>query len=169
MAFHAERIAVLTGAGPDLLAVETIPEAAEAAAVLEALADDPDLAAWVSFSCADDGTTCGGDRIEDAVELAAAGPTVVAVGVNCSAPRHVSGLLRRAARATDLPLVVYPNAGATWDAATGDWSPDGAPTLPTAAVEEWVGLGARLVGGCCGLGPDAVRSIASTTTRLRAA
>ena len=36
---------------------------------------------------------------------------MVAIGVNCCAPNHVEGLLRRLAATTELPLVAYPNAG----------------------------------------------------------
>lgn len=52
IAWHRPRIASLVHAGVDLLAVETIPAAAEAAAVLQLLADEfPQTKAWVSFSC----------------------------------------------------------------------------------------------------------------------
>ena len=33
--------------------------------------------------------------------------------------------------------------------------------LPAEAVRTWVRAGAALVGGCCGLGPDAVRGVAA--------
>jgi homocysteine S-methyltransferase len=36
----------------------------------------------------------------------------------------------------------------------------GARVLPAAVIVGWVEAGARLVGGCCGLGPEAVRGIA---------
>jgi homocysteine S-methyltransferase len=159
--FHGPRVQVLLDAGPDLLAVETIPDVAEVEALAEVLAAVGGPPAWVSFTCCDEGHTCAGDAFADAVALAAAMPGVLAVGVNCTAPRHVGALLRLARLATDLPLVVYPNAGGTWDAATGEW--DGATThvLSATLVQEWVTAGARLVGGCCGLGPDAVTGIAS--------
>ena len=47
--FHAPRLELLAAAGPDLLAVETIPDADEAE-VLVALLDDLDVAAWFSYS-----------------------------------------------------------------------------------------------------------------------
>ena len=92
--------------------------------------------------------------------MAASSSRVVAVGVNCSAPQHVSELLAAGRTATDLPFVVYPNAGGVWDAVNGTWTDQMAKDLPAELVREWVRLGAHLVGGCCGLGPDAVSGIA---------
>jgi homocysteine S-methyltransferase len=157
---HERRLRALLAADPDCVACETIPrvdEAAVLARVLDRLGA-PD--SWMSFSCRDGRTTVHGEPIEEAVAAAALSPRVVAVGVNCTAPEHVQELLARAATATDLPLVAYPNSGRTWDAATRAFGGDGAAALPAGAVRSWVAAGARLVGGCCGLGPDAVRGVA---------
>ena len=159
--FHAERLAVIVAAAPDLLAVETIPDVVEAAAVVEALGAYPDLPAWITYSCADGATTCGGDPFDEAVRVATSAPSVVAVGVNCTAPEHVAGLLSLARTVTDLALVVYPNAGRTWDARARAWSGGGADVLPADHVAAWVNAGASLVGGCCGLGPTAIRAISA--------
>lgn len=161
-AFHRERLDVLAAAGPDLLAVETIPDLAEAEALVEVLADHPDLPAWLSYSCADGATTCAGQPYADAVAVAVSAPTVLAVGVNCTKPEHVAGLLAAGELArAGRPYVVYPNAGRVWDGAASEWNGDGTDRLPAAAVRDWVARGARLVGGCCGLGPAAVREIAA--------
>ncbi len=151
-AFHAERLEVLATAGPDLLAVETVPDIDEAEVIVELLADHPTVPAWLSYVCADDATTCAGQPFEEAVAVAAAAPTVVAVGVNCTAPQHIEGLLARARSVTDLPLVVYPNGSEGM--------------LPAELVQRWARGGAALVGGCCGLGPSAVRGIAAALADL---
>jgi homocysteine S-methyltransferase len=161
-AFHAERLDVLANAGPDLLAVETIPDVEEAEVLVEQLAAFGDVPAWVAFSCADQTRTCAGQRFAEAVAVAASAPSTVAVGVNCSAPQHVEGLLAQARTVTDLPLVVYPNAGGTWDATSGKWTDVVSKDLPPELVRRWVRAGATLVGGCCGLGPEAVGVIAQT-------
>ena len=164
VAFHRERLAVLAAAGPDLFAVETIPDAFEAAALVDALAEHPDIPAWLAYSCSDAGHTCGGDDIASAVRVAAAAPSVFAVGVNCTAPQHVTGILMAMQEATDLPLVAYPNAGATWDASTGLWSEEGIGLLAASTTAEWVDHGALLIGGCCGLGPAAISDLCETLT-----
>jgi S-methylmethionine-dependent homocysteine/selenocysteine methylase len=55
--------------------------------------------AWISFSCADDSRTCAGEPLAAAVRAlrpAVAEGLVAAVGVNCTAPRHVPVLLETA-------------------------------------------------------------------------
>jgi homocysteine S-methyltransferase len=164
--FHVERLRVLLDAGPDLLAIETVPDVDEARAIVEAL-DRVSCAvpAWLSFSCADAATTCAGQPIEDAVTLVVEAG-LAAVGANCTAPEHVGGLIARmrAAEPT-LPIVVYPNAGRVWDGEASVWIGDGTDLLPDAAVRDWFDAGAALVGGCCGLGPAAVSAIAAVAGR----
>jgi len=152
VAFHRERLEPLVLAGPDLLAVETIPDLDEVAALVEALADHPDLAAWVSMTTPDGRTISAGQPLEDAVAVIDAAPGVVAVGVNCSAPRHVLPALE-ALGGGPTPLVAYPNAGQLWDAASETWSGPDESGLAGGLGAVWVGAGARLVGGCCGVGP----------------
>jgi homocysteine S-methyltransferase len=159
-AFHERRLRVLIAAEPDCIACETIPRADEGgilAELLDRLAAPP---AWISFTCRDGGTTSHGEPIEQAVEAAAAGETVVAIGVNCTAPEHVPELLRRAATATDLPLVAYPNSGRVWDGNERGWLTLGSDRLALDAVAEWIDAGARIVGGCCGIGPAAIGELA---------
>ena len=84
--FHGRRAEALVAAGPDLLAIETIPSIVEAEALTEVLDDLPDVPAWVSFSCADASHLNDGTRFEEAVDLVADHRAVVAVGVNCTSP-----------------------------------------------------------------------------------
>jgi homocysteine S-methyltransferase len=158
--FHRRRAEALAAAQPDLFAIETIPSGVEAEAIVEMLDALADAPAWVSFSCADDGHLHDGTPIEDAVATVDASPSVVAIGINCTAPAAVPGLLRRAAAHTSKPLVAYPNRGATWDASTKTWTGDAVPegfgTLAIRLRE----AGARLIGGCCGTGPADIRAVA---------
>ena len=160
VAFHRERLDVLAAASPDLFAIETVPDLDEARALVEAL-EGHDVPAWLSFSCADDATTCAGQPVEDAARLVAAAPTLAAIGINCTKPEHVSGLVRRIRSVEpQLPVVVYPNAGRVWDGAASVWLGDGSDLLPRAALDAWFDAGVSLVGGCCGLGPAAVADVA---------
>jgi S-methylmethionine-dependent homocysteine/selenocysteine methylase len=145
--WHERRLRSLLGA--DCIAIETQPRVDEAVSIVRALEalDGPD--AWVTFTCRDGALTGHGERIEDAVQ-AVASPKVVAVGVNCTAPEFVDELLERIAAVTDLPLVAYPNAGRSYDAVTKTWSGE---------MSSCMFAGARLVGGCCGWGPAAIRSL----------
>jgi len=72
----------------------------------------------------------------------------------------VLGLVARIRAAQPvLPIVVYPNAGRVWDGEASVWLGDGTDLLPRPAVRSWFDAGASMVGGCCGLGPDAVADI----------
>ena len=158
--FHAERLTVLADGAPDLLAVETIPDVDEARALVDVLADHPTLPAWMTFSAVDEAHTCAGQPIEEAVAVAASTPSVVAVGVNCTDPRNITPLLHRMRAVTDLPLVVYPNAGGSWNPSTGAWDDALTEGFAPALVEVWQQSGAVAIGGCCGTGAGAIRDLA---------
>lgn len=160
-AFHRERLEVLVAAGPDLLAIETIPDLVEARVLSGLLEAYPGIPKWFSFTCADERHLWAGPSIEDAVAAVAGTPGLVAVGVNCVEPALVAGLARRIRAVTDAAVIAYPNRGGTWDAEAGRWrgarSESFADWLPA-----WRDAGVAIVGGCCG-------TDASDIARLRAA
>lgn len=155
--FHARRLERLVAAGPDLVAVETLPELLEAEVVVDLLREiAPELPYWVSFSATGGGRLTGGAPFAEAAQVV--GDPAVAVGVNCTAPQHVEDLL--ASVDPSLPYVVYPNAGATYDPHTKTWTAEGSAEFSPATVARWQELGARYLGGCCGIGADGIRAIA---------
>ncbi|MCX5527264.1 homocysteine S-methyltransferase [Streptomyces bobili] len=156
--FHRPRLEVLAAAGPDVLALETVPDAEEAEALLRAVRG-LGVPAWLSYSIAGDRTRAG-QPLEEAFAPAAEADEVIAVGVNCCAPEDVEGAVATAARVTGKPVVVYPNSGEAWDAEARAWN--GRSTFAPEQVLAWRDSGARLIGGCCRVGPDAVASIART-------
>lgn len=160
-AWHAPRLAVLEDAGPDLLAIETIPSVDEGQALVELLAGNPDgPPAWLSFTCADGARTRHGEPVETAFALAEATERVVAVGINCTAPEHAEELVRRARAVTDKLVVVYPNSGETWDARARRWTGRGRTDLDAGSAGRWVEAGALLIGGCCRVGPERIAELA---------
>jgi homocysteine S-methyltransferase len=163
--FHRERLAVLIDAGPDLLACETIPCLAEAEALVELLEASTPPPAWLSFACRDGERVAAGQPLAQCAALAERCAKVVAVGVNCTAPRHVESLLRHAARTTTKPLVAYPNSGEHWDAARRAWQPAADEVTIPAAAPAWRRAGARLIGGCCRTTPETIRALAAALGR----
>lgn len=153
--FHRPRIETLVEAAPDVLAVETIPDVDEAEAVLEVVRGSG-VPVWLSYSIRGD-RTCAGQPLEEAFAVAAGVDEVIAVGVNCCPPEDVAHAVSVAA-VSGLPVVVYPNSGEEWDAAEREWTGDGTGFAGLAG--EWTGRGARLVGGCCRTGPDAIGVLA---------
>jgi homocysteine S-methyltransferase len=156
------RMAELVAAGADLLAIETIPNGREAAILADLLTELPGVEAWISFCCRDGEHLSDGTPIAAAIRAAGRTARVAAFGVNCTPPHHVAPLLEAARRATDLPLIAYPNHGRTWDGGSYSWSGAGVDRFAPELVERWRKLGARAVGGCCGIGPAAIAELART-------
>ncbi|MEW2573311.1 homocysteine S-methyltransferase [Streptomyces sp. NPDC047070] len=154
--FHRPRVEVLAEARPDVLALETVPDVDEARALVRAVRGIG-VPSWLSYSVAG-GRTRAGQSLEEAFAVAADADEVIAVGVNCCAPEDVDSAVATAVRVTGKPVVVYPNSGETWDAGVRGWS--GRSTFSPERVVGWERAGARLIGGCCRVGPGAVSGIA---------
>ena len=161
---HGPRIETLLDAGADILAIETIPTMREARVLVDLVAESG-ATAWLSYQCRDASSTAAGEPIEEAVAVAADASGIVAVGVNCTAPRHVPGLLVAAAAATTKPLIAYPNAGDAWDARDRRWvATDSTGGFDPTAVASWAAMGAAWLGGCCGTGPADIAALAAAAT-----
>lgn len=162
--FHRERLAVLADTDADLLAIETIPELEEAVALVGLLDEMPGVGAWVSFTCGSENHLRSGAPIEDAVAAVEGSPSVIAVGINCTAPGLVEGLVRRIRAGTAKPIVVYPNSGEGWNPIGRHWIGTPGPTVGRAAALRWIEAGASLVGGCCRVTPDQIAELATLGT-----
>ncbi|AWW36978.1 homocysteine S-methyltransferase [Streptomyces cadmiisoli] len=156
--FHRPRVAALVAAAPDVLALETVPDTDEAEALVRTVRG-LGVPAWLSYTVAG-GRTCAGQPLEEAFAVAADADEVIAVGVNCCAPEDVEHAVAVAARVTGKPVVAYPNSGEAWDARARAWS--GGRTFAPAQVEGWRAAGARLIGGCCRVGPETIAAVAAT-------
>lgn len=159
--FHEHRWRILAQTPCDLLACETLPSLREATVLLELLDQTPDRWAWFSFTCRDGATLSDGTPFTEAVAACRDVRGVAAVGVNCTAPRWIPALIERALAETDLPILVYPNSGERYDAEAGAWLPGGEPDRWVSEAEAWSRLGARCIGGCCRVGPEAIRRLRS--------
>ncbi|MGV9773976.1 homocysteine S-methyltransferase [Streptosporangium sp. NPDC003464] len=154
--WHRDRWHILAGSGADLLACETIPSYAEARALARLLAETPGTRAWVSFSCRDGEHISDGTPLKEAAALFAGDRQVIAVGVNCTAPRHIPSLI---GRIEGKPVMVYPNSGETWDAVDRRWLGLTDPVEFGAAAAGWHAAGSAFVGGCCRTTPEHIRQI----------
>ncbi len=159
--FHRPRVAALAEAGPDVLALETVPDVTEAEALLRAVAGCG-VPVWLSYTIAGAATRAG-QPLAEAFALAAGNDQVVAVGVNCCAPEEVTAAVACAAAVTGKPVVAYPNDGEAWDSIGRRWC--GPATFAPALALEWRRVGARLIGGCCRVGPDRIAEMAALLGR----
>jgi len=161
--FHGPRLELLMEAGPDLLAVETIPDVQEAEVLVELLAE-ADFPAWFSYSI-EGSHTRAGQPLRDAFAIAAI-DQVVAIGINCCTPDDVQQAVETAVAVTGKPGIAYPNSGESWDSANHRWSPATALTPgPLAALGTgWLSAGASYLGGCCRVGPADISDLAAALT-----
>ncbi len=161
--FHRERLAAAAETAADLVAVETVPSLDEARAIVAALDAVPGVAGWVSFTCRDDRHVVHGERLRECARVLNGAERVLAVGINCTRPDLVGALIGEARAGTGKPVVVYPNSGETWDAATRGWRGRGDLATEEARFGEmargWYAAGAQAVGGCCRTGPGHVRAV----------
>ena len=155
-AWHRPRMEVLAGAGADLLALETVPDADEAEAMVSVLGG-LGVPAWLSFTV-DGGRTRAGQPLADAFAVAAACPQVVAVGVNCCSPADVPTAVGTAREVTGKPVIVYPNSGEGWDAKRRAWT--GSRQFDARLARQWIAAGASVIGGCCRIWPADIAVIA---------
>jgi homocysteine S-methyltransferase len=159
--FHGPRAEALAAAGPALLAIETIPSIVEAEALVGVLDELEGVPAWLSFSCRDAEHLNDGTSFAEAVDVVAGHPAFVAVGVNCTSPRAVPGLVAIAAERTAGRVVAYPNKGGTWDPAGKRWTGDDLPNGLGPVALELREAGAGIIGGCCGTTPSDIEAAAA--------
>jgi homocysteine S-methyltransferase len=157
--FHRQRWRILTSTNADLLACETIPSFAEARALARLFSETPGVYAWFSFSCRDGEHISDGTPIARCVEGLASMPRVLAVGVNCTAPTYIAGLVERIGAVTEKPIVVYPNSGELYDGKSKIWSGIAEPDTLATASRGWYEAGACLLGGCCRTRPEDIRRL----------
>ncbi|HEY4421729.1 MAG TPA: homocysteine S-methyltransferase [Pseudonocardia sp.] len=147
-AWHRPRLEVLAGAGPDVLAMETVPDVDEAEAMVAAVAG-LGVPAWLTYSIDGDRTRAG-QSLAEAFAVPVGVPEIVAVGVNCCAPSDVPAAIAIAREVTGKPVIVYPNSGEGWDVLRGEWT--GQARFSGKDARQWIAQGARVVGGCCRVG-----------------
>lgn len=165
---------------PDIICFETIPNQDEAVAIATTMNEPGNncFPYWVSFQCRDGEHIANGTPFTLAVRLTlnmVRKANLVAIGVNCIHPRHASSLMALAQRAIcdfmlesahdpwTVDTVLYPNSGEVWNGQDYTWSE------PSEAIEQktWSSIilatGARLIGGCCRIGPQEIQELCAAS------
>ena len=148
--FHSKRLELLISTSPDYLALETMPDTFEVEILLELLKDCL-IPFWISYSCRQGNQTNAGQSFQAAVDLAEG---AMAVGINCTKPELITDLLRSVS--SPKPFIVYPNSGRVWDAKNKVWTGSGSAGFSDQLINEWLGAGAQIIGGCCGIGASEI-------------
>jgi len=157
--YHLDRIKILDGSNADFFACETIPSFQEAKVLAEILKNSK-KSAWISFSCKDENHLNDGTHIGECAALFERHSKVFAIGVNCTSPKYISGLIKcLKTRTGEKKIVVYPNSGEAYNAKTKTWLGLSDPNSFVVMMKEWIELGADILGGCCRIGPDHIKSM----------
>ncbi|KAB5557469.1 hypothetical protein DKX38_008378 [Salix brachista] len=163
--FHRRRVQILAESGADLIAFETIPNKVEAQAYVELLeGEDIKIPAWLSFNSKDGVNVVSGDSLFDCASIAESCKNVVAVGINCTPPRFIHGLILSIKKVTTKPILIYPNSGESYDGKRKEWVQNTGISDKdfVSYVNKWCEIGAALVGGCCRTTPNTIRAIYRT-------
>lgn len=152
-ACHRAMASALADAGCDLIVCETFPNANEARiAVEEAVATGTET--WAALTAGPDASLMTPEEMAIGAR-ACVDAGAHAVLVACTdAERTLAYVERIAGAALGVPIGAYANAGI----------PSGAMT-PARYVElarSWQTAGARIIGACCGTGPEHVRAVSSS-------
>jgi homocysteine S-methyltransferase len=158
---------LLVKSGADIIACETIPSIQEGRILGRLILKYPDHFFWVSFSCRDSEALSDGSPIIEAVREFEEIPQILAVGVNCTAPRYISGLVDQIRSViTEKDLIIYPNAGESFNADKKEWTGTSEIGEFIQLAGDWYKSGARIIGGCCRTGPDHIRHLRSHLNQI---
>ena len=150
---HMALAQVLAKAGVDIVLAETFPHPEEGLDAAHA-GLQTGLPTWLSLTAGPLADLMSPAVMQHTAERAG-DLGVSAILVNCVAATQIRPFLD-AISDVGLPFGVYANAGHV-DEGLG-WGM-GDPEHYADLAEEWVGMGATLIGGCCGTGPAHIRAL----------
>ncbi|MBT4543314.1 MAG: homocysteine S-methyltransferase family protein [Alphaproteobacteria bacterium] len=149
----------------DLIICETMSTIAEARMTAE-VAAETGKPVWLALTLADDdsGTLRSGESLQDTV-VALQGLEIDAWLFNCCIPAAITAGIKTLKTLTDRPIGAYANAFGPvpegWTLEEGGITYNEA--LDADAYEghakAWRDLGASIIGGCCGIGPDHIHKV----------
>ena len=160
-----EQIEALLDAGVDLIFLETFLDFNEIQVALEAVRKiDPKIPVICSMVCSEEGRLPSSLPVIQAFkELTRLGGSLV--GVNCvTGPYAMLQILRRIP--ADFLISAFPNAGYP-RYHDGRFLYNLSPDYFGKTAREFVEQGARLVGGCCGVGPAHIREMSRAIAGLK--
>ena len=158
VSIFAETIRLGVKSGVDLIYIETMADSYETKAALLAAKENSDLPVFVSNAYGEDGKLMTGATPAAMVAMLE-GMGADAIGVNCSlGPKALLPVVEEYLKYASVPVIVKPNAGlpsvhdgvTEYSLSASDFGIE---------IKEMIGLGARIVGGCCGTTQEYIKSI----------
>ncbi len=154
-----KQLDVLVKSGADFIIFETISNLYDLENIL--VLDIPQDCAWVaSFAFDEQAQLCDGtsfDTVKKRIGTAANQPA--AFGINCgTGPDATFEAVQKIIKKLDLPLIVQPGAGVP-KRVDNRFMPMTTPEYFTTYALRYVTLGAKAVGGCCGISPEHISDL----------
>ena len=151
----------------DIFLCETVSSILETSNILKAVRDkaDKNKEIWLSWTLLEDksGRLRSKETVEEAFQLAETfNPD--AYLFNCTDPIAITEGIKKLSKLTDKPIGCYPNIFGV----PLDWTLDNNVEVNprNLSIKQfieykklWEDLGASIIGGCCGLGPDYIKAI----------
>ena len=162
VAIFAKTVKLGVKYGVDLVIIETMNDSYETKAALLAVKENCELPVIVSNAYGADGKLMTGATPAAMVALVE-GMGADAIGANCSlGPKQLRSVAEKLVENASIPVILKPNAGLPK-------SVDG-KTVFDITIDEFaeelsdiIGLGVRVVGGCCGTTPEYIKALNDKT------
>jgi homocysteine S-methyltransferase len=167
-----DQAAVLADAGADLILIETMSAIFQLLPALEA-ARNTGLPVLLGIHPTPQGTMQNGESMQQLI-AALDGLEPDAILLMCRPPEDVSATLPRLREAFPGPIGAYANIGYGKDPEDDSWQyhtidiGSNTPRRYAETCQEWLNMGAQIIGGCCGTTPEHIAALRPLVRRVRA-
>ncbi|MCR4843213.1 MAG: homocysteine S-methyltransferase family protein, partial [Eubacterium sp.] len=152
--------------GADLILIETMNDSYESKAALLAAKENSDLPVFVTNVYDETGRVMTGADIPAMVAMLE-GLGADVVGMNCSlGPIQMKDFVPQFMECASVPVAVIPNAGLPHTDKDGNTVYDVEAEQFSQVMKEIAGMGAHILGGCCGTTPEYIRATVKETEGL---
>jgi methionine synthase I (cobalamin-dependent) len=158
-----DQAAVLADAGADLILIETMSAIFQLLPAVEA-AKATGLPVFLGIHATPQGTMSSGETMEELVK-ALEGMEPDAILLMCRPPEDISATLPNLRAAFSGPIGAYANIGYGKSKAPTKWQyheidiGHNTPVHYAHFGEEWIGMGAQIIGGCCATTPEHIAAL----------
>ncbi|NRA36672.1 MAG: homocysteine S-methyltransferase family protein [Planctomycetes bacterium] len=157
----AEMAMAMSDAGADGFCVETMTSNAEAIAAISGIRQVSRLPVFVTRNIQRDDPAEIQDFVREMESAGAAG-----IGVNCiTGVRSLTAIIARMRSLSTLPLIARPNAGYPQHI-DGRYHYHLGPEYFCNKAQTYVDAGARILGGCCGIGPQHIAALVAQRSAM---
>lgn len=162
---YAKTVRIGAAAGADLVYIETMNDSYDTKAALLAAKENCGLPVFVSNAYGEDGKLMTGASPAAMVAMLE-GMHADAIGANCSlGPKQLKGVVEEYLKYASVPVLLKPNAGLP-RSENGETVYDVYPDEFADDMLDYVKMGIRIAGGCCGTTPEYIAETVKKTKNV---